>query len=119
MLRSIVTEPLLSRVSFRWSAWMDGWRGHGHLDGLRGLHWVIVGGESGPGARPMRLEWVQEIRDRCTNRGIPFFFKQWGGVNKKAAGRVLDGRTWDELPPREVLGIEEPNERHVTHRLAG
>ena len=65
---------------------------------LKKLHWVIVGGESGPGARPMKIEWVRDIRDRCTASGVPFFFKQWGGVNKKAAGRTLDGRTWDEMP---------------------
>jgi protein gp37 len=65
---------------------------------LAGVHWVIVGGESGPGARPMRVEWVRAIRDRCVERGVPFFFKQWGGVWKKRAGRVLDGRVWDERP---------------------
>ena len=65
---------------------------------LRGVDWVIVGGESGPGARPMQPEWVRQIRDRCLTRGVAFFFKQWGGVNKKAAGRMLDGRLWDELP---------------------
>ncbi|GAV30762.1 bacteriophage protein gp37 [Coriobacteriaceae bacterium EMTCatB1] len=65
---------------------------------LSGIHWVIVGGESGPGARPMRAEWVIDIRDRCVDAGIPFFFKQWGGVRKKAAGRRLQDRTWDEMP---------------------
>lgn len=65
---------------------------------LDGIHWVIVGGESGPKARPMAVEWVRSIRDRCLEAGVAFFFKQWGGVNKKAAGRVLDGRTWDEMP---------------------
>ena len=65
---------------------------------LSGIHWVIVGGESGPGARPMQADWVCRIRDRCLAAGVPFFFKQWGGVNKKLAGRILDGRTWDELP---------------------
>ena len=65
---------------------------------LRGIHWVIVGGESGPGARPMKEEWVLEIRDNCKDSGVPFFFKQWGGVNKKRAGRELQGQTWDELP---------------------
>jgi len=68
-----------------------------HLD-LGGIDWVIVGGESGPGARPMRAEWVTEIRTKCVAAEVPFFFKQWGGVNKKKAGRVLDGRTWDQLP---------------------
>ncbi len=65
---------------------------------LSGIHWVIVGGESGPGARPMQKEWVTQIRDRCVAQGVPFFFKQWGGTNKKATGRVLDQRTWDEMP---------------------
>jgi len=65
---------------------------------LQGIHWVIVGGESGPRARPMRQEWVIDIRDQCEASGVPFFFKQWGGSNKKAAGRLLDGRTWDDMP---------------------
>jgi protein gp37 len=65
---------------------------------LKGMQWVIVGGESGPGARPMKEEWVLEIRDRCVSAGVPFFFKQWGGVNKKRAGRLVQGRTWDEMP---------------------
>jgi len=67
---------------------------------LKGIDWVIVGGESGPGARPMNPEWATEIRDRCQQAGVPYFFKQWGGANKKATGRVLDGRTWDEMPAR-------------------
>lgn len=67
---------------------------------LAGVHWVIVGGESGPGARPMEAHWVHQIRDRCNRRGVPFFFKQWGGVDKKKAGRLLEGRTWDEMPER-------------------
>jgi protein gp37 len=66
---------------------------------LRGIQWVIVGGESGPGARPMDPEWALDLRDQCRRANVPFFFKQWGGRNKKQAGRVLDGRTWDELPP--------------------
>jgi protein gp37 len=65
---------------------------------LRGIHWVIVGGESGPGARPVKIEWVRRIRDQCIERGVPFFFKQWGGTNKKRAGRILDDHTWDEMP---------------------
>jgi protein gp37 len=65
---------------------------------LQGIEWVIVGGESGPGAREMRPEWVTEIRDQCRRSGVAFFFKQWGGKNKKKAGRVLEGRTWDEMP---------------------
>jgi protein gp37 len=65
---------------------------------LEGIHWVIAGGESGPGSRPMQQSWVEQIRDRCVAQGVAFFFKQWGGVNKKRAGRLLCGRTWDEMP---------------------
>lgn len=65
---------------------------------LKGIHWAIVGGESGPGARPMEESWVLDIRDQCLDAGVPFFFKQWGGVNKKKAGRELEGRTWDDMP---------------------
>ena len=65
---------------------------------LEGIDWVIVGGESGPGARLMDPEWVCDIRDQCVAARIPFFFKQWGGVNKKKAGRLLEGRTWDQMP---------------------
>lgn len=70
-----------------------------HLD-LEGIDWVIVGGESGPRARPMRESWVIEIRDQCRAAAVPFFFKQWGGTNKKKAGRLLDGQIWDEMPER-------------------
>jgi protein gp37 len=69
---------------------------------LEGIHWAIAGGESGPKARPMRIEWVRSIRDQCKRAGVAFHFKQWGGVNKKKTGRTLDGRTWDELPIRRV-----------------
>lgn len=69
---------------------------------LSGIDWVIVGGESGPGARPIQKEWVTDIRDQCLAAGVSFFFKQWGGVHKKRAGRVLEGRTWDELPVRDI-----------------
>jgi protein gp37 len=65
---------------------------------LRGIDWAIVGGESGPGARPMAEEWVTEIRDQCLKAGVAFYFKQWGGVFKKRNGRELEGRTWDEMP---------------------
>lgn len=65
---------------------------------LSGIDWVIVGGESGPGARPMEREWVVDIRRQCQRARVPFFFKQWGGVFKSRAGRELDGRTWDDLP---------------------
>lgn len=65
---------------------------------LNGIDWVIVGGESGPYARPMETKWVQTIRDQCLKSGTPFFFKQWGGVNKKKNGRVLEGKTWSQMP---------------------
>jgi len=65
---------------------------------LNGIHWAIVGGESGPRARPMKEAWVQEIKEQCEAAEVPFFFKQWGGVNKKKAGRVLDGQVWNEVP---------------------
>ena len=68
-----------------------------HLS-LEGIDWVITGGESGPGARPMEADWVRAIRDKCTTSEVPFFFKQWGGVFKKRTGRTLDGRTWDQMP---------------------
>jgi len=65
---------------------------------LEGIDWVIVGGESGPQARPVRHEWVASVRDMCTRACVPFFFKQWGGRRRKSAGRFLDGRTWEEMP---------------------
>jgi protein gp37 len=65
---------------------------------LSGIDWVIVGGESGPGARPVKAAWVTSIRDQCRQASVPFFFKQWGGVQKSRAGRELEGRTWDEMP---------------------
>ncbi len=71
---------------------------------LEGIDWVIVGGESGPSARPMQENWVTDIRDRCIAANIPFFFKQWGGVIKKRTGRVLEGRTWDQMPVLLPLG---------------
>jgi protein gp37 len=70
---------------------------------LAGIDWVIVGGESGPGARAMRESWVLDIRDQCNAAHIPFFFKQWGGVNKKRAGRLLEGRTWDQMPAQAAF----------------
>ena len=70
---------------------------------LREIDWVIVGGESGPRARPMRKDWAGDIQRQCTGAGVPFFFKQWGGRTPKAGGRELDGRTWDELPARPAL----------------
>jgi len=76
----------------------------GPLDGLdlSGIDWVIVGGESGPQARPMRAEWVRAVRDLCQRAGVPFYFKQWGGRQRKRAGRLLDGRVWDEMPQPHI-----------------
>lgn len=82
-VKFLSVEPLLERL--------------GRLD-LRTMDWVIVGGESGPGARPMDAAWVREIRDQCLDVGVAFFFKQWGGIRKHLAGRRLDGRTWDQFP---------------------
>jgi len=70
---------------------------------FRGIDWVIVGGESGPGARPMRESWALEILHQCSAAKVPFFFKQWGGLNKKRAGRQLKGRTWDQMPVRRGI----------------
>jgi len=82
-VRFLSCEPLISAL--------------GPLD-LNGIQWVIVGGESGPGARKMDKAWVREIRDSCQCQNVPFFFKQWGGTNKKKAGNLLDGITWQSLP---------------------
>ncbi|MBF0285457.1 MAG: phage Gp37/Gp68 family protein [Magnetococcales bacterium] len=88
-LKFVSIEPLLGSL--------------GTLD-LRDIDWVIVGGESGPGARPMEERWVLEIRDQCLTHRVPFFFKQWGGVRKKKAGRLLQGVTWDEMPRSDRKG---------------
>jgi protein gp37 len=82
-VRFLSIEPLIGPV--------------GELD-LAGIGWVIVGGESGPGARTVKYAWVAEVRDQCREAGVPFFFKQWGGRTPKAGGRVLDGVVWDEMP---------------------
>jgi protein gp37 len=82
-VRFLSIEPLLEDLG-----WLD----------LSGIHWVIVGGESGPRARPMKKEWVTSVRDQCIAANVPFFFKQWGGVQKKKNGRELHGRTWDQMP---------------------
>lgn len=74
---------------------IDDWR---YWIKRNGIHWVICGGESGPSARPMNPEWARSLRDQCVKAQVPFHFKQWGGRNKKEAGRILDGRTWDEFP---------------------
>ncbi len=72
---------------------------------LRGMDWVIVGGESGPGARPMEAEWVRSIRDQCDKAGVAFFFKQWGGVRKSNFGRTLDGETYDQFPKLQEISV--------------
>ena len=82
-VKFISFEPLLGQI--------------GYLD-LDGIDWVIVGGESGPGARPMNEEWVLEIKEKCLDSNVPFFFKQWGGVRKKKAGRLLEEKIWDQMP---------------------
>lgn len=82
-VRFISFEPLLGPI---------------HEPDLTGIHWVIVGGESGPGARPMEQQWARDIRDHCIRTGTAFFFKQWGGVRKKKLGRHLDGLLWDQFP---------------------
>jgi protein gp37 len=94
-LRFLSVEPLLEDV--------------GQLN-LDGLSWVIVGGESGPGARPMKKEWAISLRDQCRRARVPFFFKQWGGVRKSAAGRKLDGRTYDEYPRRVSNPVLAPTD---------
>jgi protein gp37 len=80
---------------------------------LRGIDWVIVGGESGPNARPMDPAWATDLRDQCRRANVPFFFKQWGGKNKKDAGRVLEGRTWDQMP---IDPAAPPRARRGGHR---
>lgn len=91
-VRFLSVEPLLEDL--------------GELD-LTGIDWVIAGGESGHGARAVNAEWVRSIRDQCVRQGVAFFFKQWGGTNKKKAGRELGGRTWDEMPTRVPLTVLE------------
>jgi protein gp37 len=86
-VRFVSFEPLLGSVAYA---------------DLRGLHWAIVGGESGPRSRPMDAEWVEEIEKLCRRFGVAFFFKQWGGVNKKRTGRRLRGSTFDEMPALTV-----------------
>ena len=83
LVRFLSLEPLLGPL---------------HGLNLEGIHWVIVGGESGPKARPMDPAWVVDLRRQCRRVKVPFFFKQWGGKNKKKVGRTLNGRTWDEMP---------------------
>lgn len=90
--RFLSIEPLLEEL--------------GDID-LSGISWVIVGGESGPGARPMQRDWVVSIREQCKACSVPFFFKQWGGVRKVRNGRELDGRTYDEYPPRVAAPVPD------------
>jgi protein gp37 len=92
-IRFVSFEPLLDDVG---------------VVNLDGIHWAIVGGESGPKARPIEEKWVRRLQRTCKRQGVAFFFKQWGGTNKKSAGRELNGRTWDEFPrvrPAEVRGL--------------
>jgi protein gp37 len=86
-VRFLSIEPLIGPV--------------GKLD-LTGIDWVIAGGESGPGARPMMLDWAREVRDQCRENGVAFFFKQWGGLRPKSGGRELDGRDWSQFPDVSV-----------------
>lgn len=95
-IRFLSVEPLLEEV--------------GHVD-LTGIHWVIVGGESGPGARPLDEQWVKRWRDECQSAGVHFFFKQWGGVRKSENGRLLDGRTYDDMPQRSCKAVAPKCER--------
>jgi protein gp37 len=93
-VRFLSVEPLLESL--------------GAVD-LSDIRWVIVGGESGRGARPMKKEWVLELRNRCQREGVAFFFKQWGGVHKAKAGRILDGRTYSEFPARSNKLTPDPS----------
>ncbi len=88
----------------------------GPLDNLNlsGIDWAIVGGESGPGARCVEIDWVRSIRDQCVGSGVAFHFKQWGGINKKKTGRMLDGRTWDERPLRRESRATVSDEVRLT-----
>jgi protein gp37 len=93
-VRFLSCEPLLDALNLEpWISAFDG----------RGIHWVIVGGESGPGARPMNPRWVRSLLRQCTAAEVPFFLKQWGGRTPKAGGRQLDGRTWDEMPSGRAM----------------
>ena len=95
-VRFLSVEPLLEDL--------------GEID-LRGIHWVIVGGESGPGAREMKEAWVTSIREQCEAAGVPFFFKQWGGVRKAEKGRSLQGRTYDDMPERKPRSVPPHSDR--------
>ena len=104
IIRFLSLEPLLESLNWSFE--------------LSIIDWVIVGGESGPGARRMNVEWVREIRDNCVEQGIPFFFKQWGEYNqhgekvgRKAAGRILDRKVWSEFPIRRIKGGQGTNDK--------
>lgn len=99
-VRFISAEPLLGPIALSADAVGRYYSGDPRED-TTGLGWVIVGGESGHGARPMHPDWARSLRDQCTSAGVPFLFKQWGGRTPKANGRDLDGRTWDEYPDSE------------------
>ena len=77
---------------------------------IKDIDWAIVGGESGPGARPMHPDWPTEIRDQCIAANTPFFFKQWGGANRKKTGRILDGRIWDDMPTESLFDLRRETE---------
>jgi protein gp37 len=95
-IRFISAEPLLGSL-------LDAGRRGSPLD-LAGIDWLIAGGESGPGYRPIHVKWVRELREACIHAGIAFFFKQWGGRTPKSGGRELDGETFDEMPKRAAIG---------------
>ena len=85
---------------------------------LEGIHWVIVGGESGPGARPMQIEWIRSIFRQCRKSRVPFFFKQWGGVRKHVTGRELNGRTYDEMPRLSITARTRARHNGLQHNLS-
>jgi protein gp37 len=116
-VRFVSVEPMLGPVDL--SEWVSPARARrdAGVESSAGLDWVIVGGESGPGARPMRPDWARTIRDQCVAAGVAFFFKQWGGRTPKAGGRELDGRTWDEMPTRDPAGAR--TRADATAPLAG
>lgn len=102
-VRFISAEPLLGPLE--------------HLD-LDGIHWLIAGGESGPRHRPVRVEWLRDLRDHCADAHVAFFFKQWGGHRPKTGGRELDGRTWDQMPARQAAqSLELRSARECSGRV--
>ncbi len=103
-VKFLSVEPLLENLEFV---------------NLSGIDWVIVGGESGPGARPMKEEWVRNLLSSCRQYQVPFFFKQWGGVQKKKSGRELEGQTYDEFPLRRARQSRKSKSRQSLIRLGG